>query len=182
MHPPMTVTESLLTAEEQRVTDLVDTLLHDVPPSSTDARTFLGAQFDLGLAWVHFPEGHGGLGLNPKLQSTINERIFAAGGPNPVGRNPIGYGMCGPTVVVWGSEAQKQRYLRPLFTGEEIWCQLFSEPGAGSDFAGLSSRGRPGRRRVDRQRPEGLDDARPPLPLGAPRRAHRRRRRSSTPG
>ena len=49
--------------------------------------------------------------------------------------------MCGPTVVVWGSEEQKQRYLRPLFTGEEIWCQLFSEPGAGSDFAGLSSRG-----------------------------------------
>ena len=49
--------------------------------------------------------------------------------------------MCGPTVVVWGSDEQKQRYLRPLFTGEEIWCQLFSEPGAGSDFAGLSSRG-----------------------------------------
>ena len=55
-------------------------------------------------------------------------------------RNPIGYGMCGPTVVAWGSEEQKARYLRPLFTGEEIWCQLFSEPGAGSDFAGLSSR------------------------------------------
>ena len=42
---------------------------------------------------------------------------------------------------MWGSEEQKQRYLRPLFTGEEIWCQLFSEPGSGSDFAGLSSRG-----------------------------------------
>jgi alkylation response protein AidB-like acyl-CoA dehydrogenase len=56
-------------------------------------------------------------------------------------RNPIGYGMCGPTVAVWGTEAQKQRYLRPLFTAEEIWCQLFSEPGSGSDFAGLSSRG-----------------------------------------
>ena len=137
----MTVTESLMTAEEQRVTDLVETLLQDVPPSSTDARTFLGAQFDTGLAWVHFPEGQGGLGLNPKLQRTINERISAAGGPNPVVRNPIGYGMCAPTVVTWGSEAQKERYLRPLFTGEEIWCQLFSEPGAGSDFAGLSSRG-----------------------------------------
>ncbi len=56
-------------------------------------------------------------------------------------RNPIGHGMCGPTVVAWGSEAQKTRYLRPLFTGEEIWCQLFSEPGSGSDFAGLSSKG-----------------------------------------
>ena len=49
--------------------------------------------------------------------------------------------MCGPTVVGWGSEEQKRRYLRPLFTGEEIWCQLFSEPGSGSDFAGLSARG-----------------------------------------
>ena len=56
-------------------------------------------------------------------------------------RNPIGHGMTGPTVAVWGSEEQKSRYLRPLFTGEEIWCQLFSEPGSGSDFAGLSSTG-----------------------------------------
>ena len=55
-------------------------------------------------------------------------------------RNPIGHGMCGPTVVVWGSDEQKQRYLRPLFTGEEVWCQLFSEPGAGSDVAGLSTK------------------------------------------
>jgi alkylation response protein AidB-like acyl-CoA dehydrogenase len=90
---------------------------------------------------VHFPEGHGGLGLSPKLQTVINQRILGAGGPNPYYRNPIGYGMCGPTVVEWGSEEQKRRYLRPMFTGEEIWCQLFSEPGSGSDFAGLSSRG-----------------------------------------
>ena len=58
----------------------------------------------------------------------------------PYGRNPIGYGMCAPTLVVHGSEAQKERYLRPLFTGEEIWCQMFSEPGAGSDVAGLATR------------------------------------------
>ena len=90
---------------------------------------------------MHFAEGHGGLGLNPKLQKRINERIAAAGGPFCGPRNPIGYGMCGPTVHVWGSEEQKRRYLRPLFTNEEIWCQLFSEPGSGSDFAGLSSRG-----------------------------------------
>ncbi len=136
----MTATESVLTSDEQRVSDLVDELLREFPPSSTDPVTFLGAQFDKGLAWVHFEEGCGGLGLNPRLQRMINERIFAAGGPNPVARNPIGHGMCGPTVAVWGSPAQKQRYLRPLFTGEEIWCQLFSEPGSGSDFAGLSGR------------------------------------------
>jgi alkylation response protein AidB-like acyl-CoA dehydrogenase len=138
----MTVTEAARQlTEEQRVNELVDQLLEEHPPKSTDAVTFLGAQFDKGLAWIHFPEGNGGLGLNPKLQRIVNERVFAAGAPNPSFRNPIGYGMCGPTVVVWGSEEQKSRYLRPLFTGEEIWCQLFSEPGAGSDFAGLSSRG-----------------------------------------
>ncbi len=137
----MTVTESPRTADEQRVSELVDQLLAEHPPKRTPPTEFLGAQFDLGLAWVHFPEGHGGLGLNPKLQKLVNERIYAEGAPNPVYRNPIGHGMCGPTVVVWGSEEQKRRYLRPLFTGEEIWCQLFSEPGAGSDFAGLSSRG-----------------------------------------
>jgi alkylation response protein AidB-like acyl-CoA dehydrogenase len=135
----MTVTESR--TDEQRVGDLIDELLREHPPAETKATEFLGAQFDLGLAWVHFPEGHGGLGLSPKLQTVINERLLGAGGPNPYYRNPIGYGMCGPTVVEWGSEEQKRRYLRPLFTGEEIWCQLFSEPGSGSDFAGLSSRG-----------------------------------------
>ena len=149
----MTVTESVQTAGDQRVDqrddqrddrrvdDLVAELLHNYPPSSTDPATFLGAQFDAGLAWVHFPVGHGGLGLNPKLQKLVNERVFAEGAPNAGARNPIGYGMCGPTVAVWGTEAHKTRYLRPLFTGEEIWCQLFSEPGAGSDFAGLSSKG-----------------------------------------
>ena len=132
---------SVLTSDEQKVSDLVDGLLKEFPPKATDPQTFLGAQFDAGLAWVHFEEGNGGLGLNPKLQRMINERLFAAGAPNPVARNPIGHGMCGPTVAVWGSAAQKQRYLRPLFTGEEVWCQLFSEPGSGSDFAGLSAKG-----------------------------------------
>ena len=137
----MTVTESTLTADERLVSDLVDQLLGAHPPAVTSPADFLGAQFDLGLAWVHFDEGFGGLGLNPKLQRLVNERVRAEGGPSSMARNPIGYGMCGPTVHVWGSDEQKQRYLRPLFTCEEIWCQLFSEPGSGSDFAGLSSKG-----------------------------------------
>ena len=130
-----------VTSEEQLVNGLIDQLLAEHPPASTDAVTFLGAQFDLGLAWVHFPKGYGGLGLSPRHQKTIGERVSKAGGPSSYARNPIGYGMCGPTVVEWGSEEQKKRYLRPLFTGEEIWCQLFSEPGSGSDFAGLSAKG-----------------------------------------
>ena len=143
----MTVTDSALeldeelSGDEKIVADLTDELLAKFPPATTNAREFLGAQFDAGLAWVHFPVGHGGLGLNPKLQKIINERVFAQGAPACGSRNPIGYGMCGPTVAVWGSEEQKAKYLRPLFTCEEIWCQLFSEPGAGSDFAGLSAKG-----------------------------------------
>ena len=137
----MTDTATSLDADERRVSDLLDDLLENHPPGQTAPAEFLGQQFDRGLAWVHFPEGHGGLGLNPKLQRMVNERIQGAGGPNAMIRNPIGHGMCGPTVVQWGSEEQKSRYLRPLFTGEEIWCQLFSEPGSGSDFAGLSATG-----------------------------------------
>ena len=138
----MTVTaQTPLTTDERRVTDLVDDLLTQFPPPETTPFEFLGQQYDRGLAWVNFDEGFGGRGLNPKMQRLINERLRAAKAPSPMYRNPIGYGMCGPTVAVWGSDDQKRRYLRPLFTGEEVWCQLFSEPGSGSDFAGLSSSG-----------------------------------------
>jgi alkylation response protein AidB-like acyl-CoA dehydrogenase len=126
--------------EEQRVNALVDELLEAYDPKQTPAAEFLGQQYDRGLGWVHFPEGFGGLGASPKLQNTINARLTGAGAPLPYARNPIGYGMCAPTIVTHGSDDQKSRYLRKLFTGEEIWCQLFSEPGAGSDVAGLSSR------------------------------------------
>jgi alkylation response protein AidB-like acyl-CoA dehydrogenase len=126
--------------DEARVLELCHQLLDELPPASTDPATFLGRQFDLGLAWVHFPEGYGGLGLSPKLQKVINETLIGQGAPHPFARNPIGHGMGAPTVVTHGSEAQKRRYLRPLFCGEEIWCQLFSEPGAGSDVASLAAR------------------------------------------
>jgi alkylation response protein AidB-like acyl-CoA dehydrogenase len=126
--------------DEAHVLALCEQLLAEHDPKTTDPLVFLGRQFDLGLAWVHFPEGHGGLGASPKLQRTINETLFAAGAPVAAVRNVIGYGMGAPTVVTHGSPEQKARYLRPLFTGEEVWCQLFSEPGAGSDVASLGTR------------------------------------------
>ncbi len=122
------------------VDDLVDALLVDHPPASTAPTEFLGEQFDRGLAWVHFPADSGGLGLSPKDQQQAQQRLHAGGAPVAGMRNPIGYGMCAPTIVTHGTAEQKARYLRPLFTNEEIWCQLFSEPGAGSDVAGLSTR------------------------------------------
>ncbi|MAN34704.1 MAG: acyl-CoA dehydrogenase [Acidimicrobiaceae bacterium] len=126
------------TDELAHIDALIDELLAECPLPATPMPEFLGAQFDRGLAWVHFPTGHGGLGLSPKHQTHINSRLFAAGAANPFFLNPMGYGMCGPTVVEWGSDDQRSRYLRPLFTANEMWCQLFSEPGAGSDVAGLS--------------------------------------------
>jgi alkylation response protein AidB-like acyl-CoA dehydrogenase len=122
------------------VDELVDSLLADYPPATTPAQEFFGEQYDRGLAWVHFPPGSGGLGLTPRDQQRAQLRLSDAGAPAAGVRNPIGYGMCAPTIATHGTPEQKERYLRPLFTNEEIWCQLFSEPGAGSDVAGLSTR------------------------------------------
>ncbi|MEW6475574.1 MAG: acyl-CoA dehydrogenase family protein [Actinomycetota bacterium] len=138
----MTATVSEVpTAEAADIQRRVDELLAAFPPGQTDRTTFLGAQFDAGLAWVHFPEGAGGLGLAPKLQRIVDQALATAGAPAPdAARNIIGMGMAAPTIAVHGTPEQRARYLRPLFTGEEIWCQLFSEPGAGSDLAGLATR------------------------------------------
>jgi alkylation response protein AidB-like acyl-CoA dehydrogenase len=122
------------------VESTIEELLRTHPPGRTSEQDFLGAQFDAGLAFVHFPMGYGGLGLSRRLQPEITSRLMAAGAPVMRGRNPIGYGMAAPTILTMGSEAQKKRYLRPLLTCEEIWCQMFSEPGAGSDVASLASR------------------------------------------
>lgn len=119
---------------------LVDELVRDYPPASTPPVEFLGEQFDRGLAWVHFPAGQGGRGGSPADQLHVLRRLAALRAPTAGGRNVIGYGMVAPTIVAHGTDAQRTRFLRPLFTGQEIWCQLFSEPGAGSDVATLSTR------------------------------------------
>ena len=132
----MTVTMT----EDERIDDLADQLLAEMPPGSVTDEDFLAARFDRGLAWVHFPEGCGGLGLSPRLHPRVVARLQAGGAPGVAPQNLIGHGMVAPTVVVHGTDAQRRRYLRPLFTSEEVWCQLFSEPGAGSDVASLASR------------------------------------------
>ncbi|MGW5390295.1 acyl-CoA dehydrogenase family protein [Streptomyces koyangensis] len=116
-------------------------LLADHPPATTSRDAFLAARFDAGLAWVHYPEGLGGLGAARSLQSVVDAELAAAGAPdNDPRRIGIGLGMAAPTILAYGTEEQKRRFLRPLWLGEEVWCQLFSEPGAGSDLAALSTR------------------------------------------
>ncbi|GEL22282.1 acyl-CoA dehydrogenase [Pseudonocardia sulfidoxydans NBRC 16205] len=118
----------------------IEGLLRDHPPATTARREFLAAQYDAGLAWVHFPVGLGGLGVAPQLQREVVVRLAEAGAPDGAATNRLGYAMGAPTLVAWGERVQQERYLRPLFVGDERWCQLFSEPGAGSDLAGLTTR------------------------------------------
>jgi alkylation response protein AidB-like acyl-CoA dehydrogenase len=119
----------------------VSAFLAEHDPSGNDRLEFLRARYDAGLAWVYFPPGHGGLGLPRALQSEVEAQFAAAGAPDNNPRaNGIGLGMAAPTILAFGTEEQKRRFLRPLWTGEETWCQLFSEPGAGSDLAAVSTR------------------------------------------
>jgi alkylation response protein AidB-like acyl-CoA dehydrogenase len=119
----------------------VKALLAATDPATTDRLDFLRARFDAGLAWANFPEGLGGLGLPRAFQPYVDQLLEAGGAPdnNPL-RNGIGLGMAAPTILAFGTDEQKQRFLKPLWTGEEVWCQLFSEPGAGSDLAAVSTR------------------------------------------
>jgi alkylation response protein AidB-like acyl-CoA dehydrogenase len=126
---------------DQRVADAVDQLLEQYPPSATEPKTFWGAQFDTGLAWVDFPEGNGGLGVSPKYREYVSRRLEEAGAPTwNRSANILGIGMGAGVLAAHGTDDQRARWLRPMFTMDEIWCQLFSEPGAGSDVAGLATR------------------------------------------
>lgn len=122
------------------VEERLDQLLSEMDPRSTKEVDFRGRQYDLGLAWVHFPEGRGGVEAPPVLQRRVDERLRKAGAPAIGSRHFFGLTMAGPTVVTYGSDELKDRLLRRMFTGEDAWCQLFSEPVAGSDLAGLATR------------------------------------------
>jgi len=127
------------TPDQAQIEAAIDELLAAHDPTKESYEEFRGHQFDAGLAWVQFPKGNGGLGAAPQLQRVINKRLADAGAPRT---DPAQFFMmlAGPTIVTHGDDDVKERFLRPMFTGEERWCQLFSEPGAGSDFAGLGTR------------------------------------------
>jgi alkylation response protein AidB-like acyl-CoA dehydrogenase len=126
--------------ERALVEERLAELLASHPPEDTPEQEFWGAQFDLGLAWVQHPEGLGGLEVSPRWQALVDRRIVDAGGSNRNRYlNVIGIGMGAATLLAHGTEEHQRRFLRPMFTTEEVWCQLFSEPGAGSDLAALAT-------------------------------------------
>ncbi|MQA13224.1 MAG: dehydrogenase [Pseudonocardiaceae bacterium] len=117
-------------------------------PTSTDglapgelldvAKRFQAGLYDAGLAGITWPAEFGGQGHTAAEQQALDEQ--AARFDLPTSPFRIGMGMCGPTLLDLGTPEQKARHIRPLLRGEEIWCQLFSEPGAGSDVASLQAR------------------------------------------
>jgi 3-oxochol-4-en-24-oyl-CoA dehydrogenase len=117
----------------------------DDDPRRTTVRTWLaehpqpsGVQLaEAGLVAPHWPAPWG-LGADPIYQLVVDEELRAAGVKRPV--NPIGVGWAGPTLIHAGTPEQQQRYLPRLLSGEDVWCQLFSEPEAGSDLAALGTR------------------------------------------
>ncbi|MHB1444441.1 MAG: acyl-CoA dehydrogenase family protein [Acidimicrobiales bacterium] len=152
----MTVTdESPLTEEQLRdrvVSWLRDNLPHDWVEAidsgdekllsqarpQVDFNQWCARLGEAGWATPTWPKEYGGGGLEPGQARVVNEELARYKVPRSF--NVIGIGMGGPTIMQWGSEELKLRYLPPMAQHKEIWCQLFSEPGAGSDVAGLSTR------------------------------------------
>ena len=123
----------------EQVRSTLRSLLATHDPAQVDPVVFRAAQYDSGLAWVHLPAGRGGLGVDPGFQESIDAELRAAGAADYPTAYMVGRELVAPTLAVHGTDEQRDRYLRRIFTCEDLWCQLFSEPGAGSDLASLAT-------------------------------------------
>jgi len=94
--------------------------------------------YEAGYVGMLWPKEYGGWGATAMQQAIVQDEMARIGAPPAI--NGLGIGFIGPTIIVHGTEWQKQRYLKKMLTAEEIWCQLYSEPNAGSDLAGLKTR------------------------------------------
>jgi len=124
---------------------------HDAPPrsGSYEDSAYIAVRRDwqrqlaeAGLAGVTWPKEYGGQGRGPIEQVMVNQELSAADAPGIL--DVIGIGMLGPCLIAHGSEEQKSRHLGPMLHGDEVWCQMFSEPAAGSDLAAVQTRARQG--------------------------------------
>jgi alkylation response protein AidB-like acyl-CoA dehydrogenase len=115
----------------------------DEPIGDEDAHYHWRSDFqrrmaDDGWAAVHWPVQYGGRGATLTQSAIYFEELGRSGAPLPA--NVLGLLLAGPTIMTWGTEEQRERYLNPILTAEEIWCQGFSEPDAGSDLAAVKTR------------------------------------------
>ena len=94
--------------------------------------------FEGGYAGMSWPVEYGGQGADAKIRAVFTDEADRAGAPERL--NTVGEDFAGPTIIAFGSAEQKQRFLRPILTGDELWCQLFSEPESGSDLASLRTK------------------------------------------
>ena len=155
--PPMAVLEAAETLTDDQLRErLVDWLRENLPPQWVEAieegddeklrsarelvdfNDWCARLGEAGWATPTWPAEYGFLGLSGSQAKVVNEELNRWKVPRSF--NIIGIGMGGPTIMHWGTEEQKQRLLKPMAKHEEIWCQLFSEPGSGSDVASLATR------------------------------------------
>jgi len=126
-----------LPAEAETFRDEVRAFVREHAPEGRFPPDWTARLAEAGYVAPHWPKPYG-LDAGPIQQLVIDEELRAAGAPRPL--NPIGIGWAGPTLLVAGTQQQQERYLPGILSGRELWCQLFSEPGAGSDLASLTTR------------------------------------------
>ncbi|OLC30889.1 MAG: hypothetical protein AUH81_18990 [Candidatus Rokubacteria bacterium 13_1_40CM_4_69_5] len=103
-----------------------------------ERKTWHRQLYDAGHVGMGWPRQYGGRGATPMQQAIVADEMARVNAPPTI--NGLGIGIVGPTIIVHGTEAQKQRYLKKILAAEELWCQLYSEPNAGSDLASLKTR------------------------------------------
>ena len=128
-------------SEAQLVRERLALLVETLQREPLSAEQAWGATFDAGLSRVHYPEGWGGLGVRAELQSLVDESLESIGVPPNMHASPGAIGIVAPVLAMFANDEQRRRHLRKVFTCEELWCQLFSEPSAGSDLPALRSSG-----------------------------------------
>ena len=139
----LTFTESERAFRDELVAWLAANLPGAEPAGDEDAhfdwrRQWQRRLHEGGFAAVHWPAQYGGRSASVVESAIFFEELGRCGAPLPA--NVLGLLLAGPTIMLWGSEEQKERYLPPILSGEEIWCQGFSEPDAGSDLASLKTK------------------------------------------
>jgi alkylation response protein AidB-like acyl-CoA dehydrogenase len=110
----------------------------DDPKTLDERKAWHRKLYEAGYVGMLWPKEYGGWGRTPMQQAIVQDEMARLSAPPAI--NGLGIGFIGPTIIVHGTDWQKQRYLKQMLTAEEIWCQLYSEPNAGSDLASLKTR------------------------------------------